>query len=226
VVTDEIADLGSKDAAMQMRGKWIIELAELDSLSRSDVSRVKAFMSRSADRFRPPYGRTIIEEGRQCVFGGSVNDDEYLKDPTGGRRWWPLKCGESIDLDALTHDRDQLWAEAVTRYRLRERWYLDDPDLIDAAAEAQSDRYVADAWESPIEEWLKKHPVIPETEVIANRVTVAEVLHGALQLYDKAKWTKADQGRVAACLKRLDWTRGRNGRTRFYWRPGHEPKEE
>jgi predicted P-loop ATPase len=198
--TDEIADLGSKDAAMQMRGKWVIELAELDSLSRSDVSRVKAFMSRSTDRFRPPYGRSIVEEGRQCVFGGSVNDDEYLKDPTGGRRWWPLKCGESIDLPALAHDRDQLWAEAVARYHARERWYLDDPGLIEAAVEAQADRYVADAWEPLIEHWLDSNT--------RQSVTTAELLHDALDIKDKSKWTKNDQARVGACLKHLGWKRG------------------
>jgi predicted P-loop ATPase len=59
--TDEIADLGSKDAAMQTRGVWIIEIAELDSMSRSEVSKIKSFMSRSTDRFRPPYGKRLIE---------------------------------------------------------------------------------------------------------------------------------------------------------------------
>jgi predicted P-loop ATPase len=68
--TDELADLGSKDAAMQTRGVWIIELSELDSLSHSEVAPIKAFMSRTTDRFRPPYGVRLVESSRQCVFAG------------------------------------------------------------------------------------------------------------------------------------------------------------
>ena len=71
--TDELADLGSKDSALQTRGVWIIELSELDTLSRSEVGRIKAFMSRTTDRFRPPYGKRLIESPRQCVFAGTVN---------------------------------------------------------------------------------------------------------------------------------------------------------
>jgi predicted P-loop ATPase len=84
--TDEIADLGSKDAALQTRGVWVIEIAELDSLARSDVGRIKAFMSRGSDRFRPPYGKRPIDSPRQCVFAGSVNHGTYLRDETLLRR--------------------------------------------------------------------------------------------------------------------------------------------
>jgi hypothetical protein len=69
--TDELADLNSKDAALQTRGVWIIELSELDTLVRSEIAAIKAFMSRSSDRFRPPYGRRLIESPRQCVFAGT-----------------------------------------------------------------------------------------------------------------------------------------------------------
>jgi hypothetical protein len=88
--TDELADLGSKDAAMQTRGVWIIELSELDSLSHAEVARIKAFMSRTTDRFRPPYGMRLVESPRQCVFAGTVNHGTYLRDETGGRRFWPI----------------------------------------------------------------------------------------------------------------------------------------
>jgi predicted P-loop ATPase len=81
--TDDIADLGTKDAALQVRGVWIIELAELDAMGRPEASRTKAFMSRSTDRYRPPYGRHLIEVPRESVFAGTVNHDAYLKDETG-----------------------------------------------------------------------------------------------------------------------------------------------
>ena len=80
--TDELADLGSKDAALQLSGVWIVELSELDSLARSEIASIKAFTSRTTDRFRPPFGRRVIECPRQCVFAGTVNHTEYLRDET------------------------------------------------------------------------------------------------------------------------------------------------
>ncbi|HYI97474.1 MAG TPA: VapE domain-containing protein, partial [Bryobacteraceae bacterium] len=138
--TDDIADLGSKDAAMSTIGTWIIELAELDSMAKSEVSRIKAFVSRSSDRFRPPYGRRLITAPRQCVFVGTVNQNEYLRDETGGRRFLPVACGR-IDLDSLRRDRDQLWAEAVVRYLAGEHWWFEGAELNDAAREEQEARY-------------------------------------------------------------------------------------
>jgi len=92
--TDELADLGSKDAAMQMRGKWIIELAELDAMQKTEVARIKSFMSRSVDRYRPPYGRRVITVPRECVFAGTVNHSVYLKDETGGDAFGLSKRGK------------------------------------------------------------------------------------------------------------------------------------
>ncbi len=151
--TDELAEIGSKDAAQQMRGVWIIEIAELDAIGRAEVSRIKAFLSRTVDRYRPPYGRYVIDVPRQCVFAGSVNPDTYLRDETGNRRFWPVRCG-TIDLDALRRDRDQLWAEAVVRYREGAIWWLQDPALIAMAEEAQEMRLQSDAWDGLIEHWL------------------------------------------------------------------------
>jgi hypothetical protein len=92
--TDELPELGSKDAALHMQGVWIVEIAELDAIGRAEVSRIKAFLTRTTDRFRPPYGRYTVEVPRQCVFAGTVNPDTYLRDETGNRRFWPLRCGD------------------------------------------------------------------------------------------------------------------------------------
>src|SRR5262249_15117785 len=112
--TDELPDLGSKDSALQVRGRWIVELAELDALNRSEQSRIKAFLTRTVDRYRPPYGRTVQAFPRRCVFAGSVNHGEYLKDETGGRRFWPVVCEGEVFTEGLVRDRDQLFAEAAT----------------------------------------------------------------------------------------------------------------
>ncbi|HYN38940.1 MAG TPA: VapE domain-containing protein, partial [Rhodospirillales bacterium] len=190
--TDRLSDLGSKDAAMETKGVWIIEIAELDTMSRAEVSAIKAFMSRTHDRFRPPYGKRLVDLPRQCVFAGSINPEGgYLKDATGGRRFWPVVCGQ-IDVGALTRDRDQLWAEARDRFRKGEAWWLETPELNSCASEEQADRYQGDAWEEPIRTWLENEiewmengfagrtPYRSPRPEPLTEVTVGEILEKAL----------------------------------------------
>lgn len=205
--TDELADLGSKDAAMQTRGVWIIELSELDSLSHSEVARIKAFMSRTTDRFRPPYGMRLVESPRQCVFAGTVNNSTYLRDETGGRRFWPITCGR-IDVDALARDRDQLWAEAKERFDAGAVWWLESAELVQMATDQQIDRYEGDPWEEVIAAWLDSHP----------SVSIREVLEKCLQKAH-ALWTQTDKNRAARCLRALGWERYRERHgSRLEWR--------
>lgn len=209
--TDRLSDLSSKDAAMETRGVWIIEIAELDTMGRAEVSTVKAFMSRTQDRFRPPYGKRLVDLPRQCVFAGSVNPEGgYLKDPTGGRRFWPVVCS-TIDLEALQRDRDQLWAEARDRFRRGEPWWLESRELDALAADEQAERYQGDAWDEPIEayleneiEWLEngygeRKPFRRPRPTPLHDVSVAEVMERALGI-EKARWTQADQNRVVRSL--------------------------
>jgi putative DNA primase/helicase len=218
--TDEIAEIGSKDAAQQMRGIWIIEIAELDAISRAEVSRIKAFLTRTTDRYRPPYERYIITVPRQCVFAGSVNPETYLRDATGNRRFWPVRCG-SIDLDALARDRDQLWAEAVAGYREGAIWWLDEPELVASAKAEQDQRYHADAWDARIDRWLVyerrrvnhgygnyddwRDEEVERPSPLTD-TTVGEILQGALEI-EPPRWTRADQMRVTAYLKARNWER-------------------
>ena len=242
--TDELAEIGSKDAAQQMRGVWIIEIAELDAIGRAEVSRIKAFLSRTVDRYRPPYERYVVDVPRQCVFAGSVNPDTYLRDETGNRRFWPLRCG-TIDLDALRRDRDQLWAEAVVRYREGAIWWLQDPALIAMADALQATRLQADAWDDLIEHWLafERRRVNrgyvgyddwqdEEVERVAplTDVSVGEILEQAIGV-ERARWTKGDQMRVGAYLKAAKWeryratSRGKHGEGRE-WRYRMAMKEK
>jgi predicted P-loop ATPase len=203
--TDDLAEFGSKDASMQMQGVWGVEVAELSSMTRGEVERVKAFITRKTDRFRPSYGRHVIEAPRQAVFFGSTNTLEYLKDETGGRRFWPIKCG-TIDHDAIVRDRDQLWAEAVALYNTGEPWWLTDEALLLEARGEQDARYQEDAW----------HEFIARYCADADSVSVAEILE-ALEI-EKARWTQADQNRVARCLVRLGRERRRGPRPGRAWR--------
>ncbi len=89
---DHIPELGTKDSLIQVHSAWVIELAELESISRAEVGSIKQFISTQTDTFRPPYGKRASDFPRQCVFAGSVNNNTYLRDETGGRRFWPVKC--------------------------------------------------------------------------------------------------------------------------------------
>ncbi len=193
--TDELAELGSKDAAIQLAGVWCVELAELVGMRRGDLDRIKAFMSRTHDRYRPPYGMRAIDQGRQCVFAGTVNDGEYLRDESGGRRWWPILC-QSINLDGLREARDQILAEARTRYEAGEIWWLDGDDLNIAAGEQQDTRRQRDPWEDLVSEFVN------------GRLSVAvnEVLDEAFSI-PKGDRSQLHANRVAACLKAIGWVR-------------------
>lgn len=192
---DELPDLRTKDASFAIAGRWGFELAELEGLERVDVARIKSFLSRTVDRFRPPYGRRIVELPRQCVFAGTANGDTYLRDETGGRRFWPVRCGR-IDVDALAAARDQLWAEARGLYLDREPWWFDDADLVGAATTEQAARYRPDPWDPIIAEHLKGKA----------SVSITEILRDVLGL-KVDEWGQMDQNRVARSLLRLDWSR-------------------
>jgi len=205
--TDELADLGSKDAAMQTRGVWIIELSELDNLSHAEVARIKAFMSRTTDRFRPPYGMRLVESPRQCVFAGTVNHGTYLRDETGGRRFWPVVCGR-IDVEGLAGVRDQLWAEAKVRFESGCAWWLDTPDLVQLASDQQEERYEGDPWEEVIGPWLESRQT----------TAISEVLEKCLNK-PQAQWTQTDKIRAARCLRAQGWLRYRQRQgDRLDWR--------
>jgi predicted P-loop ATPase len=214
--TDELAELGSKDGSQQLRGVWIIELAELDALGRADVTRIKSFLSRTVDRYRPPYGRYVIDVPRQCVFAGSVNPDTYLRDETGNRRFWPIRCG-AIDLPALGRARDQLWAEAAARYAGGAVWWLTDPAHIALATGEQGERYQGDVWDDRIENWLRNDGMITRLEPLHD-VSISEVLQHAIGL-EAGRWGRAEQMRIAAHLKAHGWERYKSGgRGQRAWR--------
>jgi putative DNA primase/helicase len=187
---DEISDLGTKDSAQDLRGKWIVELAEVAALKRATLERMKAFISRNVDHYRPSYGRRSIDFPRQCVFAGTTNADAYLADETGNRRFWPVRV-TGLQLDALERDRDQLWAEAVARFKAGEIWWL-EREVEAFAAEEQEQRRQGDPWEEAILDWLGRQT---KTEH-----TVAEILSGALRR-EVGDWTQADLNRVARCLR-------------------------
>ena len=203
--SDSLSDIKDKDSMMELQGVWIIELAELDHLKRTESTAMKAWMTKVKDRFRPPFGKTVQDFPRQCVFVGTVNGSSYLKDDTGNRRYWPVKVGD-IDLQAIKENREQLWAEAFFRYQSGENWYLDADDVIGLAKRQQLERIESDPWEAELERWLVEQ-------------TKPFLINEALRQIDpnKERWSKFHEQRVAKCLvalgcrkdrKRVDKSRG------------------
>lgn len=115
----------TKTMVERMQGSWILEIPELQGFSKAEVTTIKGFVSRTSDKVRLSYARRASDYFRQCVFMGSTNEMEYLRDSTGGRRFWPIACavGE-IDTDKLSANIDQMWAEAKTIY---DQWRQEQP---------------------------------------------------------------------------------------------------
>lgn len=197
--SDTPIDIGSKDGRLALQGVWIIELAELESLRKSESTRTKAFFSQQEDKYRPPFGRHDIIVPRRCVFAGSVNlgSQGYLQDETGNRRFWPVECS-SIDLPALRRDRDQIWAEATQAFDAGEEWWV--PENLAGLKEAVADRMEEDSWSSLIEDWLcaVKEPIVSKDEVYLY----------ALDLGHR-EWSRANESRIGRILKGLGWRRRR-----------------
>jgi putative DNA primase/helicase len=148
------------------------------------------------------------------VFAGSTNEENYLQDPTGARRFWPISV-INVDVEALTRDRDQIWAEAVYAMRAGRPCYLDAQQHVEQAKIEQERRYSADEWENVVSEYLSDNGL--------HSVTVPTLLLHALKI-DAAKWTRSDQMRVATAMKRLGWERRKatapNGQRFWEYVPG------
>lgn len=130
---------GGKDDQIALRGRWVVEWGEMSGLGKRDRNELKTFLSQQTDSYRQPYGGLEKDWPRTAVFVGTTNDGDYLADPTGGRRFWPVTVGR-VDLDRLRRDAPQLWAEAVHRYKAGESWWFNDLDPRDQRLLAMAQR--------------------------------------------------------------------------------------
>jgi predicted P-loop ATPase len=206
--SDNLPDIGvGKDASQHLRGKWLIEVAEMHAMDRAESAKLKAFITRQVERYRPSYGRREVHEPRQNIFVGTTNRDTYLRDESGGRRFWPIKAGQ-IDIDALRRDRDQLFAEAVDRYQHGEQWWPDKNFEREHMQPEQDKRYEADVWEEKVEEHI--------ATLIESKVTILQIARDALHI-ETAKIGTTDQRRIMRVLERLGWKRGERTETARWW---------
>jgi hypothetical protein len=197
-----------KDAMLQLRAAWIYEWAELENVtSRQSVSRVKAFLTSTEDRFRPPFGRTPVTVKRSGVIVGTTNTQDFLHDPSGSRRFWVIPVGV-VALARLREQREQLLAEAVAAFESGERHWLSEDEEV--RREALAARFVeVDPWEERVLEFAAAQ----------DRVRTSDVLLQALQI-PMDRLTKRDQMRVAAILRRTGYRHEQSrleGKVTRYW---------
>ena len=205
----DLPEIHSKDARLQLLGRWIVEVAELKAIRTSDLEAQKSFITQTHDTFRPPYGRRAAQFPRQCVFIATTNETEYLRDRSGNRRYWPVRCGR-IDVAALERDRDQLWAEAVAQFRAGAAWHLTDAEAALANSE-QHERVHVSELEQDVRQYL--------ASVVGDEVSVRDVLVYGLHLDpDNPTYTEAARKigpAVADALERCEWLKaGREGKSR------------
>lgn len=215
-----------KDFYQVIQGVWGVEIGEMDSFGKADVTAVKTAITRRVDKFRAPYERVPRSYRRECVFAGTTNEHQYLRDPTGGRRFLPVRTEGDVRLDLIVELRDQLWAEAVHLFEQGFSWW----ELPAEASEEQEARYMSDSWEDRILRWLAgkmpgENAYPPRVGVgwgeFAEWTTTDELLRYAIGA-DASKHGKPEQMRISAVMKRLHWRKERRlveGLRIYVWEP-------
>jgi hypothetical protein len=211
----------NREVGEQLAGAWLIELVELVSHKRTDVNMMKAFITRKREFYRHAYGRLQVEEARSAVFGGTTNDAKYLRDDTGNRRYWPVTV-KYVDDAKLRADRDQIFAEAMVRYRNGEQWWPDDDfERRHITPEQRQREEIDEAWTEEIRQFLEGETWDGTTWVQGGpleRVTLARVATQALRI-EIGRITKVDEKRIANILRQLGWEPHKGGKGRREWSP-------
>ncbi len=209
--------LAGRDAAMSLVGVWGLEIAEIEQIIRNEPGTVKAFFSRSTDRYRPPYARAYVARPRQGILIGTTNEEEWLRDATGNRRFWPVRAVQA-DVEWVEANRAQLWAEAAAREAAGEAIWLDTDELRQRAEAEQDDRLVEDAWGSTVFEWLGEK----------RWTTLADVMTGGLNL-PRAQQNRTASLAVGRILREAGWSKRRvmvGGRRVWRWYAADVPPWE
>ena len=203
--SDSISTVTGKDAMEQLQGAWIIELAELAALRKAELESVKQFITKQDDSFRPAYGREVEHYDRACIFVATTNEPDFIRDATGGRRWWPIQVGvkprKYSPFDDLTDSVvDQIWAEAMVYYMVDEPLYLDSKMEAEAKAlqrehteespwagiiRAYVDRKLPDTWKDKSMEERREF-FNPEDSFITNDGTEPRTRVCALEVWVEA----------------------------------------
>jgi predicted P-loop ATPase len=214
-------EIGTNEGNMAIQGVWLQEMAEMGMFSRSEDTAFKSFLAIAKDKFRRPYDRRPVEAPRICMFGGTTNLDQYLKDQTGNRRIWPVRCAE-VDTDWLKEHREQLFAEAIVAFEAGERFYPTREEEELYFVPEQNSRLAVDGWEELIALFISD-----PSERLRNFYTPMDLLINACKV-EKSKIDEANRmtSRVGRIMSKLGWERVRETDGRFrrwgYVRPEAE----
>jgi len=223
--SDAHIDPNNKDTINNIQGKWLIEMAEMVPAHKSEAESLKAFLSKTEDRARLAFERKAVTYPRQCVFIGSTNQDEYLQDETGNRRFWPVVVGE-LERDSLINDRDQLWAEAVARYKLGEPLWLDDDEVRATAKYEQASRLFSDEWAGDVQRYIETHP---QEEFLNPKKVWMFICNMEADFSGAGRFTLADQKRLGKIFKLMGLervSRRDEGQVRKLWKFPTGKKDE
>lgn len=189
--------INNKDFLLKFAGKIIVEFSEGDSLSRSETKQLKSIITDRYDNYREPYARKSKDHPRQCVFAMTTNEDTYLKDDTGNRRWLPVKAvSDESNIQWIKDNREQLYAEAYHRViGLKETTWEFPKELLE---EAQDARRIEDTNADMVTDWYLD--LLPyERE---QGVTIREVFNATIKKQDSFKvFEKIDEMRLAGILR-------------------------
>ena len=159
---DESIDISNKDGKSLLKQGWFIEFAELESMNGKDVKIIKSFLTKQSDTYRPPYGTKEDKIPRRNVFVGTTNEDRFLKDSTGSRRFWIVECGGEpntpvYDEVELSANRDQIWSQALHYYNAGHEWWLTKEEEL-MSVDHKEKYQVADPHEEILLEWIDSNP--------------------------------------------------------------------
>ncbi len=203
--SDTFATVNGKEAFEQLKGVWIVEMGELSALKRAEVESVKLFISKQEDFYRAAYGRFAKSNPRQCVFYGTTNDEDFLTDSTGNRRFWPIKCGvdDKHSVFNLTEDYiSQVWAEAVTWFKGDESLFLDE-EITKLARERQARYSMENPEVGRVREFLDT-PIPKNWDTLGMSERRNYMQGFADSIYAEAETVKRDEICVAELAYELD----------------------
>ena len=206
---------GSKDAAQELDGAWIVEVAELSGMRKSEVETVKNFITKQSDHYRPAYGRHVIDQPRSCVFIGTTNEDKFLVDYTGNRRFWPIRCDGRFNFKLLEDSREQLWAEARSAFEAAEQWHLTAEEVRLAANVQEAHRVVGEV-EQAVASILNRR--VKDAGTVPPAVSVLELFReicGVERDTENLSARRQMETAIGQAVKRAGWVHvGRRGEYR------------
>lgn len=190
------SQIEDKYAALHLLGNLIVEFQELNGLSAKDRNKVKDWISQDTDEIRKPFASQTDKYPRQYVLAGTTNETNWMTDPTGGRRFWPVSVCGLVDIQGLREVKEQLWAEAVYRHKQGEPSYIRPDDKVyDLFLKEQSDRFVGDAWDQIVAEGV--HTMI-------GTVTTDRIMSEVLGI-PKDRWNNREKGRINGIMRHLGY---------------------